>query len=205
MGVRPGLVFTGGVLALLGVATIATFSFLATTSHNTTEFVTPPLAYAGHASGATLLTGSDTGSGSLSVGWHSSSSLNVSLYSAPGCRVATVACASGPALAGWAVTTSGNWSTHGSLAFPFLVVWSSVGPLGGNITVSGTETTDVVVSPPLLTTLLIDGAGGVLAVIGGVAIFLGLFLRGGVYAGPPRITSRSAEDLEDAPPSDGPR
>ena len=193
---RPGLVFVGGVLVLLGVATIATFTLLPSVSHNTTEFVTLPQSFAAHGSGLALLSGDDSDAGTLSVSWRSSAPVNVSLYPAAGCRVAALACATGPATTSWSAVSAGNWSTSGRLAFPYLLVWTGAGPSGGNLTASGTETRDVPVTPPLLTTLLIDGAGGVLAVIGGIAVFLGLFLRGGVYERRAPLVSRDADDVE---------
>jgi hypothetical protein len=47
---------------------------------------------------------------------------------------------------------------------------------------------------PALSLLLSEAAAGALGVIGAVALFLGLFLRGGVYRGPRPLTSRSADD-----------
>lgn len=193
---RPGLVFAGGMLVLLGVATIATFSLLPATSHNTSEVVTLPQEYNAHGGGMALLAGSDTASGTLVVGWRASSPVNVTLYPAAGCRVAGLDCATGPAAESWSTAVVGNWSTTGHLTFPYLLVWQGAA-VAGNLTASGTETTDVRVTPPLLTTLLIDGAGAALGVLGGVAVFLGLFLRGGVYDRPPAVVSRSAEDVDE--------
>jgi hypothetical protein len=45
--------------------------------------------------------------------------------------------------------------------------------------------------------LLLDASAGALLAVGGVLVFLGLFLRGNVYGPPPPVVSRSADDVEE--------
>lgn len=187
--------FVGGVLAMLGVATIATFALLPGSSVVTNEVATLPQGFSEHATGLALLPGSDTGKGSLAVSWHTNAPANVTLYPAAGCRAASLNCATGGPLATWAASTAGNWSESGALTFPYLLVWTGTGPTNGSLTATATETRSVAAPPPLVLTLLIDGAGAVLAGLGGLAVFLGLFLRGGVYEPRAPLVSHSAEDV----------
>lgn len=189
--------FVGGVLGMLGIATIATFTLVPGSSENTFEFATLPQPFTPHSSGSALLTGTPTGSGGLTISWRASAPLTVTLFPATGCGSPAPSCATGSAVASWAQAPGGNWSTSGKLSFPYLIAWNEPANLTGNVTVAGVETMQVRVAPSVLTELVIDGAGAALAVIGAVAVFLGLFLRGGVYRGPPPVVSRSADDVEE--------
>src|SRR5579859_2119835 len=109
---------------MLGIATIATFTLLPGSTQNTFEFMTLPQPFTPQSNGSALLTGTDTGSGTLSVSWHASARLSVTLYPATGCRAVGPSCTTGTAVATWAQAVAGNWSTSGSLSFPYLIAWN---------------------------------------------------------------------------------
>lgn len=201
---RPGLVVVGGLIAVLGVATLLAFNLLPTTSERREGYSTVPQPFGPHESGSALLPGTDADHGTLSVTWRSSSPVDVTLYPAEGCTEPGPSCASGAAAASWSSVMTGAWSTAGSLHFPYLVTWTAAGTENGTFTASGVESTEVVVAPNVIDVLLVDGAAAALTVIGGVAVFLGVFLRSGVYRGPAPVVSRSADDLEFVVPPDGP-
>jgi hypothetical protein len=193
---RRGLVVLGGLLAVLGVAALLAFNLIPTTSERREGYSTAPQPYGPNATGSTLLPGTDADRGTFSISWRATAPIDVTLYPAAGCTEPSASCATGPAVATWKALTSGAWSVSGGLHFPYLIAWSESSSNVGNFTASGVESTDVTVPPNVLDTLLVDGAAASLAVIGGIAVFLGLFLRSGVYRGPTPIVSRSAEDVE---------
>ena len=192
---RPGLVFVGGLLLVLGAATIAAFNLIPSGTERVDGFSIGVQPFGPNVTGSAQVLGTDASAGTLSVTWRSTAALTVDLYPAVGCPLTRSLCTSGPAVAVWTGSTGGNWSTSGTLRFPYLLVWSEPQQLRGNLTASATESTRVAVTPAPLLVLLVDGTGAALAGIGAVAVFLGLFLRAGVYRGPSRLVSRSAEDV----------
>ena len=98
---------------------------------------------------------------------------------------------------------SGYWSTSGVLSFPYLLNVSNTAAAPASFLATFTESFTVHTGPiPPVTELFVYTGGAILTVIGALAVFLGLFLRGGVYRGPPRVTSRSAEDVGELYPDD---
>jgi hypothetical protein len=109
-------------------------------------------------------------------------------------------------VATWLGVSSGQWSVSGGLRFPYLIVWNESSSTSGNFTASGVESTEVAVPPNVVDALLVDGSAAALSTIGAVAVFLGLFLRPGVYRVPAPLVSRSADDVQDlAEPPQPPR
>ncbi len=74
-----------------------------------------------------------------------------------------------------------------------------------NLTASAVESWNSTATSPLWTALLVDAVAVALGAVGAVALFLGLFLRGGVFRGPPPMVSRSAEDAEEIAGGSPPR
>jgi hypothetical protein len=144
-----------------------------------------------------LLQGSNSSSGAMTISWSGSVTTSVRVYEAPGCRAASLACAQGAPIHSWSVALSGSWSSNGPLVFPYLVIWNTTDPNGGTWGLTAVETQTTSIPTALWQTAVIDAAGAALAVIGAVALFLGLFLRGGAFSGPAPIVSRSADDVEE--------
>jgi hypothetical protein len=185
--VRTGLAFTGVAVALIGVGVLlVAFSFSSVPSGSIVEGVS-----SAHIGGGTnymaVIPASIQRSASVVYAWSSTRSLEVYLYVAAECPNMTAGsvCPAGPALKMWWADT-GVWSWTGAVTGPWLLL--VVNP---NSTEASYNST-LVESYPAgggfgsgwnLFVLLIGST--VLIGIGALALFLGLFLRGGVY-GPPR-------------------
>ncbi len=193
---RPGLVTVGVLFAVLAAGMLLAVNLSPTTSENRDWFTLPPQPLASNASASyALLQGTDTTAGTLTLHWSATASARVALFAAAGCPVAAPSCASGTPLVQWAGARYGNWSTAGDLRFPYLLVWSgAASAASGTFSANGLESSPGATGYLSVGSLVIDGGAVTLAVIGGVAIFLGLFLRGDVYGGPRPLVSRSAED-----------
>ncbi len=191
---RPGLVSVGVLFAVLAAGMLLAVNLSPSTSENRDWFTLPPQPVGGNATGAALIQGTDTASGTFELHWSATMAARVDLYAAPGCTAPAPTCATGTPLVGWASQASGNWSTSGDLRFPYLLVWSSPSGAPGTFSANALESSPGSPSYLALGNLVIDGGAATLALVGAVAIFLGLFLRGGVYRGPAPLVSRSAED-----------
>lgn len=201
---RPGLALLGAVLLVLALAAVVLVTFSPAGARVTQSVWTiPPEGLLPGATNFALLPGSNTTQGTITLTWSASIPTSVRLYESPGCRAASLSCAQGTPARAWSAVRSGNWSTSGNLVFPFLVVWNTSAPLGGSWGLTAVETVTTSLAPPIWQTLVIDAAGAALAIVGAVALFLGLFLRGGAFAGPAPLVSRSAEDAEEI--AGGPR
>jgi hypothetical protein len=184
--VRPGLVAVGVAFLVLGGATLsAVHLFPQGPPADQQTTVVQPVFVNSHGGGQQRLTGVNTSSGSFRVHWTSTTPLSVALYDAPGCAP-TGACALTQPIETWPANTSGNATLLGALAYPFVLLWSNPGASPGSFAADAVETYHPDGGLPTLATLLIDGTAGTLVVVGAVGLFLGLFLRGGVYSRPPR-------------------
>ncbi|MGI0132608.1 MAG: hypothetical protein ACREDK_05905 [Thermoplasmata archaeon] len=182
---RPGLVALGVALLVLGCATVAAVYLLPEPSPSSEQTtVLQPVFVAAHGGGQGRVTGVDTSTGTLNVHWSSSVPLAVTFYDAPGCPTSGACDLSAP-LASWSSNTSGDWTSTGALAFPYVLVWSDPGGSAGSFEAQAVESYHVGGALPAVTALLIDGTAGTLIVIGGIGLFLGLFLRAGIYRPPP--------------------
>jgi hypothetical protein len=187
---RPWLVFLGVAFVLVGGAGAAsllllpqpTVSQTATsqldghfTPEATTVSVLVPAANASH--------------GTLSLRWTSTTPVAVQLATAcppgpPGCRPTV--------LVAWPANLSGSFSFTGGLRGQYLLSWSTpqTSPATFGFSTSATWTVSVA---PTIANVIAEAASGLLAAVGVVALFLGLFLRAG-YRRPPTLTSQGADD-----------
>ena len=195
---RPGLVVIGTLLLVLAVAAVSVVMLTPPGTHETRNVWTVPTAelLAG-ATNFALLPGDNTSDAELSVSWSGTVPTEVRLFEVPGCAAPSLSCARGTPAHAWSAALSGNWSERGSLVFPFLVVWNTSAPTAGTWGLTAVESISTPVSTGLWSTLVIDAASAALGVVGAVAVFLGLFLRGGAYRGPAPMVSRSAEDVHE--------
>ena len=200
MRVRPGLVVVGVALIFLGAASVVTFSLSQTTSDNDQRSTLLPNVVGANNTGSALLTGTDAESATFTVTWSSTVPLQVTLLSVPGCIPFQPPCPGTSTVATWAQNLSGTYSVSGPIRFPFLLVWTDSTPGTGFLNATALEAVHTTVGPSWSDQLVVDAAGVVLAGIGAVSLFLGLFLRGGDLTGPAPIVSRSADDLEPAAP-----
>jgi hypothetical protein len=187
--VRAGLFVAGAAVALIGAGVlIATLTF--STGPTVTQF--DPVTVAslpGHAYYAPELDGVNQSSANTHLVWASSQSLLVAVYPAVPCPGARGVCPSGQAVASW-WDNSGSWSASGGLSFPlFLNITNPNGtPVAFSASLVETYTTSALTNPTWGLFLPLVGAV-VLIAIGGVGVFLGLFLPQGVY-------SRAAEGTD---------
>jgi hypothetical protein len=202
--VRRGLLFVGLAIALIGGGIIGSLFFLAgaqTTTIYNADYAVP----SGTTENSTLRF-TPTGAGSLSFSWSSSGPTNVSVFAVEACSSGSGTCPSGPALVSWASVSSGRWSMSGSIGSYYTVSSTNSGALQVQFSGTFTETYTTGSSGLSLAQLTFILAGAVvLLAIGGVSIFLGLFLRGGVYSDPagnvalPRPRPRTELDDPDEP------
>ncbi len=184
----------GAAVALIGAGVlIATLTF--STGPTVTQF--DPVTVAslpGHTFYAPELDGVNQSGANTHLVWASSQSLLVAVYPAVPCSEPQGVCPSGQAVASW-WDNSGSWSASGPLSFPLFL--NITNPNGTPVTFSAslveTYTTSALTNPTWGLFLPLVGAV-VLIAIGGVGVFLGLFLPQGVYT---RADDGTTYDLPD--------
>ena len=198
---RPGLVIAGGLIVTLAAGAFVSLVVVPPPGASRTVSVTgPPVRFFANSSGLTPgLPLVDSSTASIRVSWQSSVPLRVALgatfYSSscsplgPNCSIEVLAI--------WPHNATGIWSFTGPVSGKMYLAWTSGGGSAGLMTYGLTETTAGTVTLPPLTAIIVDSALLSLAIVGVLALFLGLFLRGGVYREPRRFVSRSAEDATD--------
>lgn len=193
--VRLGLLVVGVVIGTVGAGVIASMFVLpGATTHTQLGSVTVPLLGPAESETA-FISGTDVSSGTLAVAWTSTSVVSVQLYRTVPCGTPAGVCATGAALARWNSTESGRWSEVGTLSFPVLFAVQDVGQV--MVTLEGTIVEMYSTGGlPAWAFLSFIAGGGVLIGIGALAVFFGLFLRGGVYAVRPAPDSDYLDDLE---------
>jgi hypothetical protein len=190
---RTGLVLVGTALALLGAVTVGVaVSYNAPTP--VTHVSTTQSSWTVPAHGEMTTPQLWGLNGSFGVSWTASAALNVlltaTLCSSPSsCDVAPVA--------NWTAQTQGSWQSPGVPAYPYLLAFTNPTHASAAVALTAHSTLTTPVPPtdvwvPVLSTL----AGGVVFAIGAMALFLGLFLRRGIYGRPPPPVSRHADDAE---------
>ena len=207
--VRTRLVAVGLAIALVGGGLVAAVVLGAGSGTTTvTTSISAGISPGGTDNWTVNLT--PTSSGALTLAWTSSAPANVSLWQAAPCGSGSGTCPSGPALAVWPASQGGRWSATGSIAG--LYILSATNAATGRITFAAAETESYPSADRMFSDavawLIIVGAG-LLLTLGGIAVFLGLFLPSGVYSGRPEEPRENlAMDLWDdseAQESDRPR
>jgi hypothetical protein len=196
--VRPGLALVGTVLLVLALAAVVLVTFNSEGEHTVQQVWTIPNgSLPGNGTEFALLQGANVSSGELTVSWEGSVPTGVRLYEAPGCRIAAPTCIQGPAAHTWPASRAGTWSTSGALVFPYLVVWNTSSPVPGSWGFTAVESVTTSLAPAFWEEAVLYATAAALAIVGAMALFLGLFLRGGAFAGPARLVSRSADDVRE--------
>jgi hypothetical protein len=190
---RPWLVFLGAAFVLVGASAFGSLWLLPPPSVD--QQATSQLD--GHFTPqATVVSDSvpaaNASHGTLTLHWTASVPVAVRLTIA--CAGGAPACGS-PPLASWAANLSGTYTFTGPLHWQYVLTWATPPTSSGTFSFS-TSATWAVVSPPSIAILIAELASGLLAGVGVVALFLGLFLRGG-YQRPPKPVSRTADDASE--------
>lgn len=205
---RTGLVAIGGVVAVLGAGLILALFFLSTGPASTIHVSLGNPALGGGSNFSVVVTGPGSSSGSISISWTTSAPANVTLSPANPCGTGT--CPVGPPVLSWTRSTSGNGVVSSPNASVYLLVVTNPGgaPIKFSAMVTVSSTTGITV--PTWASVVIIAGGVVLLGIGGVALFLGMFLPGGVYRDPgqrrpPQRHPSLPPEEYDTSPSEGPR
>ncbi len=185
---RPGLVAVGGAFAAVGIAVIVV-GIMPVTSPPLTRTGTAAVSdLAGGDTRSFYLVATSVSSAEMAVNWTATSAMVVSWYATTACSTPPNWCAVSPALDSWTNVRSGRWSASGDAGSRYLLYVETEPPAGGapatsaNFSATFTEhyqiLSRVALSVPFLLTM---SAGGLLAGVGAVALYLGLFLPSGVY------------------------
>lgn len=201
---RTGLVVLGVAFVVVGSAALGTLYLEPPGSVHVLSTSTYFLELAGPAGPATTppLWGQNGTRAIFLLAWEAPTPVDVAIYPGNG-SAACLGRACGPApLARWSSARSGTFDP----ADPVFPYWLEA-RLGTNGTTTVTVTTRSVSNAnagwPTLGLLAVAGTGLLVVGIGGVALFLGLFLRSDPY-GPPRPPRRRDGRPEPAAPPDGP-
>ncbi len=197
-GVRAGLFIAGAAVTIIGAGVLVASLTLATGPSKTLFDPVSVASLPGHGFYTPQLGGVNDSSASTHLAWSASSSVLVSIYPSVTCAGGKGVCSSGHALESW-WANSGSWSASGNLAFPLFL--NITNPNGTPVSFSGSVvesyTTSALANPTWALFLPLIGAV-VLIAIGGVGMFLGLFLPVGIYSGS-RAPPAEFEDFEDDP------
>lgn len=190
---RSGLLVAGAAVAIVGAGLMVSLFFLPGVPTNTRYSSVSIADLAPNTTRSWPITESPAISATLSLTWSAGSTVSVSLWRASTCGGAT--CPASPALAVWNANVSGTWSFDGTVGSLVLLSVTNFGHATTTFTGAVTETY-VVASPSQVVPAwaLITIGGLFLLGIGGVAIFLGLFLEPGVYRPPGSDLGRFDEE-----------
>ncbi len=181
---RPGLIAVGAALALVGAGLIYALVDPADAPYQTrsSDAAITDLA-AGNWRTASLPTAS-SGHATFTFSWYSTEPARVDLYSLYACKVPSGYCTALPALASWPGGANASWSATGSAGSMYEVWVEPVATANQSLNFSATLTERYPAGEfalPLPAFGIAMTGGGLLAGIGGVALYLGLFLPSGVY------------------------
>jgi len=179
--VRPGLIAVGVGLVVLGAAV-----FVGVLDPGNT-----PLVQRTDPGFIVDLTGTNwrtltypttpEGRATLTLTWSASAPANVSLYADQACT--TPPC-NGPSLRYWVGNVSGKWTATGAVGSMYLLWVYAAVPHNGSINFSATLTEQYrtgQLTLPFVPFLITMVAASLLAGMGAVILYLGLFLPAGVY------------------------
>ncbi|MFZ0698623.1 MAG: hypothetical protein WAN74_00260 [Thermoplasmata archaeon] len=208
---RKGLLIVGIGVAIVGATFIATIVSLPPPPSQISASLLDVPYVRDNSTMTETMSPASAPSANVYFSWVSDYPIAVSLYDQFPCAPGNRSCTPTTPLVSWVENASGKWSSSGGVDLPVYVVLTNNGSTPA--TVSGTVVATYVPSTPYLPTwslvALVTGAL-VLLGIGAVAIFLGLFLRAGIYGRPPpKIPDSIAEDdrylqeLDDEPSAPG--
>lgn len=183
---RPGLIAVGAALALVGAGLIYVLVDPADAPYATrTSDAEITDLVSGDWRTASMPT-TASGHATFTFSWYSTQSARVDLYSLYACKVPGGYCTSLPALAAWPGGQNASWSATGASGAMYEVWVEPVAPANVTLNFSAVLTERYPAGEfalPLPAFAVAMTGGGVLAGIGGVALYLGLFLPSGVYGG----------------------
>ncbi|MCI4353590.1 MAG: hypothetical protein L3K14_09475 [Thermoplasmata archaeon] len=200
---RPWLVVIGLLLLTLAAGLAASLYFAAQGNPTTSTTDTGPTTFliAPNETQTLLIFGFNGTSEQLNLSWSSTGAIQFVLQSPAGC---SGSCWTTSTLATWPSNSSGNWKGSGPFHYPLLCQLKNLGLRSASASVHARTTATSATHPSLGFEVILGAGAAALFAVGGVAVFLGLFLRGNPY-GPPRpLAPRSAEDVEELMRNDRP-
>jgi hypothetical protein len=192
--VRPWLVVIGVVFLTLAAGTLAVLYFGG--DGNPTTVVTPyaPFTLGADTSERVTFDGSNGTSEQFSLNWHASDPINVTLEESQPC---SGNCSLELVLFEWSSNTSGTWSGSGAFRYPLQCVIENSQSRASTVSLTGRAVSSTPMHFGLEVELILGAGAAGLLLVSGLAIFLGLFLRGDPYGPRPPLVSRSADDAEE--------
>ena len=175
----------GAVFALVGAAVIWAIAAPGDDSQNSRAATEAVDHLAGSSWRTFNVTAASSRSATLTINWTSTGPVTVSWYATTSCSTPPHTCAVNPPLDSWSGEKSGRWSASGASGTRYLL-YVEAWPTTDNGTVNFTATfneryraSDL--SLPTLAFAVTLAGGALLAGMGAVAVYLGLFLPTGVY------------------------
>jgi len=176
-------VVLGTVIAVIGGGLIVTLFAFVGGPTNTSQLTFENPALTPHTVLTEVIVPSTTATASVGLSWTTSAPANVTLTPATPCATAPGACPTGPPVFNWtlSVTGKGTDSSASASAYILEVANPQNGPIKFSAVVSvGYHPGGAL---PAWAWGLIGLGGVALLAIGGISVFLGFFLPGGVYSG----------------------
>lgn len=180
---RTGLVVVGVVLAVLGAGLVVSLFFLSGGPAATTQATYADPSLAPHSNQSWVIPG-PPGSGSLTVSWTTTAGADVSVTPAASCVSPSGVCPTGPSELNWTAGSAGKGTVSPASASDYIL--TVVNPGTNSLRFSAFVSVSYSTGTPISAWIwgLIASGGIALLAIGGVALFLGLFLPSGVYDAP---------------------
>ncbi|HXQ94574.1 MAG TPA: hypothetical protein VN864_05330 [Thermoplasmata archaeon] len=197
---RPWLVLVGAAFLVVGGGALGALLLLP--APTVAQQVTSQDSGVPTLPGATesfALASTSVAHGTLKLDWSASGPVKVQLASG-NCPLGTGGC---PVLRTWASNASGAFSITGPLVAAYTLTWTTPLKEWANVTIDSSVTWNVG-APVSFGQGIAEVASGLLAAVGAVGLFLGLFLRGD-FRRPPAVVSRHADDAEGVGGAIGPR
>lgn len=198
----------GTALAVVGAGVVASLALTMESSQATRTGVASVNDLAASTGTLMLVPAVPTGDGAAELTWSASAPSEVWWFEEVPCTPEPGLCIVGGALAHWSGTPTGEWSWHGSVSNYYGLVVEATSNRSVNFSASFAESYPVLShllpTVPFVWTMV---GGSVLLGIGGMAVYLGLFLPSGVYSTPetaPFVPDPEAEysASDPRPPSD---
>lgn len=205
---RTGLIVVGIGVAIIGAGVITSMVFLPTSQSVSQNWPVTALDIPSNQSQERAFPVSTPAGSSeqFELDWVATGTVAVSVYNATACNSASGACPIGHlAAVNWLSSTSGKWVAPNPLPQYYEVVIWNVGPVPVNFTGHAVETYSAPWGQlPSWATISIVLGGVVLLGIGGMALFLGFFLRPAVFRPSTRYPPVEPYELGEDEPVDRP-
>jgi hypothetical protein len=194
--VRPWLVVVGIVFLTLAAGTLATLYLAGDGPPNvvTVPTVYPTFVLASHEGTTLPFSGPNGTPERFTFSWQSSGPIGVLLEERRSC---SAPCVNPIVLDNWSSQLSGSWTGSGPFDYPLLCVLQNPSDQPANVSMDGRAVAMMPTHLSLLFDVLVGAGAAALLVVGGLAVFLGLFLRGDPYGPPSPLAPRSADDVEE--------